>query len=570
MPITRRVGYAVLIAGVLSHGALAVDVGGQTGLAGAYLAAQVAVANSDYRAADVWFTKAAALDPQNTAILRGAMFAALSLGDLPRADALAQQIEALGTQDQNTVLARMAQISQRKNYAQILQLLQDGGSLGPLLDNLLAGWAHIGLGQMNDGLARFDRLIATQGLDGFGLHHKAIAYALAGDFEGALAAITAPSAEFVLQSRRGAMLYAQILSNMGQAAQARAFLQSQARFAGDEKIAALMAQLAADAPVPLSHFEDAGSGLAEAFFSVAVALGEDTNAAYVLLHARIAATLRPSDSEAVLRTAALLERQQQFELAALTYAQIAKDDPDFAIAEVGRADAIHAAGRVEDALVLLRDLAQQRPDDFDVLVALGNGLRRAKDFVGAIAAYNSAIALIGQPARQHWAVFYSRGISHEQSGNFPLAEADFRQALALNPNQPSVLNYLGYSLVDRGEKLEEALDMIKRAVAVQPDAGYIVDSLAWAYFRLGRFAEALAPMERASILEPVDPIVTDHLGDVYWANGRKREAEFQWRRALSFSPTEKDAERIRLKLELGLDEVRAREGDPPFPDAGGL
>jgi Flp pilus assembly protein TadD len=106
--------------------------------------------------------------------------------------------------------------------------------------------------------------------------------------------------------------------------------------------------------------------------------------------------------------------------------------------------------------------------------------------------------------------------------------------------------------------------MIERAVAAQPDSGYIIDSLAWVYYRLGRYADALAPMEKASLLEPVDPIVTDHLGDVYWANGRTREAAFQWNRALSFSPTETDAARIRLKLERGLDAVLAAEGAAPL------
>ncbi len=127
-----------------------------------------------------------------------------------------------------------------------------------------------------------------------------------------------------------------------------------------------------------------------------------------------------------------------------------------------------------------------------------------------------------------------------------------------------MLNYLGYSLVDRGEKLDEALDMIKRAVAARPDSGAILDSLAWAYFRLGRYAEALKPMEQASLLEPVDPVVTDHLGDVYWSVGRTREAQFQWRRALSYKPLETDAIRIRKKLDQGLDAVRAAEGAKPI------
>ncbi len=135
----------------------------------------------------------------------------------------------------------------------------------------------------------------------------------------------------------------------------------------------------------------------------------------------------------------------------------------------------------------------------------------------------------------------------------------------MNGAQPQVLNYLGYGLVDRGEKLDEALGMIEKAVAADPEQGYIIDSLAWAYFKLGRYADALEPMEKASLLEPVDPIVTDHLGDVYWMNDRKMEARFQWRRALSFEPTEVDKTRILRKLELGLDVVMTEEGTAKPP-----
>ena len=111
--------------------------------------------------------------------------------------------------------------------------------------------------------------------------------------------------------------------------------------------------------------------------------------------------------------------------------------------------------------------------------------------------------------------------------------------------------------------------MIERAVAASPDSGYIVDSLGWVYYRLGRYDEAVVQMERAVELEAVDPVVNDHLGDVYWAVGRTREAQFQWKRALSFiefaqSDTEADPVRIRRKLEVGLDVVLEEEGAEPL------
>jgi len=186
-------------------------------------------------------------------------------------------------------------------------------------------------------------------------------------------------------------------------------------------------------------------------------------------------------------------------------------------------------------------------------------LRNNDRFDEAEIAYTAAIDLRGDSSPEDWVLYFYRGISHEQSKDWDAAEADFRKSLELNPTQPQVLNYLGYGLIDRGEKLDEALGMIEKAVAGDPQQGYIIDSLAWAFFKLGRYEEALEPMERASLLEPVDPVVTDHLGDVYWMVGRKLEAQFQWRRALSFEPTEKDAARIQRKLEVGLDVVMADE-----------
>ena len=164
-----------------------------------------------------------------------------------------------------------------------------------------------------------------------------------------------------------------------------------------------------------------------------------------------------------------------------------------------------------------------------------------------------------EPGPQHWAFYYARAIARERQNHWPDAEADFRFALKLFPDQPLVLNYLGYSLVEKQQNLPEAQAMIEKAVAQRPDDGYITDSLAWVLYRVGKFEEAVEPMERAVELLPVDPVLNDHLGDVLWMVGRKREAEFQWKRSLSFGPDEPGAERIRHKLDVGLDVVLAEE-----------
>jgi Flp pilus assembly protein TadD len=208
----------------------------------------------------------------------------------------------------------------------------------------------------------------------------------------------------------------------------------------------------------------------------------------------------------------------------------------------------------------LRDLARDHPALPSVQAALGDALRRTDRCDEAVVAYSAALDLVDTTQSRAWFLYYTRGICRETLKDFTGSEADFRQALVLNPDQPQVLNNLGYSLVEQRRNLDEALAMIERAVAARPESGYIVDSLGWVLYRLGRFDEAVEPMERAVALLPTDPIVNDHLGDVYWMVGRKREAQFQWQRALSFDPEDSDAIRIRRKLDVGLDQVLQDEG----------
>ena len=194
--------------------------------------------------------------------------------------------------------------------------------------------------------------------------------------------------------------------------------------------------------------------------------------------------------------------------------------------------------------------------------ALGDALRMAERYPEAVAAYDAAIALVPAPMPVHWPLYYTRGIANERAGNWPAAEADFRAALKLEPDQPLVLNYLGYSMVEKQENLDEALGMIERASKAEPDDGYITDSLGWVLYRLGRYDEAVKPMLRAVELTPDDPVINDHLGDVLWMVGRKREAEFQWRRALSFGPSDDlDMDRIRRKLEVGPRQGAGRRAE---------
>ncbi|MBA4351081.1 MAG: hypothetical protein C0427_07530 [Rhodobacter sp.] len=548
--------------------ALAFPVAAQDteGAAGAYLAAQVAASENDFREAARWYDRLIQIGVNDPATLEGAVIAHLSLGDFERAAELSRQLVQQGGRSQTAYIALLTDQAKRGDFAPLIADTLAGRSIGRLLDDLVMAWAALGDGRMSDAVAGFDKLAASPGLEAFGLYHKALALASVGDFESADNILSGREAGTIALMRRGAIAHAQILSQLERNPDALALLEQAFGTGADPQIDALRARLEAGEPVPYDVVTNPVDGIAEVFFTLSTALRGEAEDGYTLIYARAAAYLRPDHSEATLLAAGLLESLDQYALAGETYAKIAPDDPTFHVAEIGRATTLIAEGKTDTALEVLQALTRSHGQFIEVQAALADALRRQERFTDAIPVYTQAIDLVPEPEQRHWTLFYSRGISNERAGNWPEAEADFRRALELNPDQPQVLNYLGYSFVDRGENLDEALGMIERAVAAQPEAGYIIDSLAWALFRLGRYEEAVEPMERAALLEPVDPVVTDHLGDVYWAVGRKLEARFQWHRALSFEPEEDEAIRIRRKLEVGLDAVLAEEGAKPLTE----
>jgi Flp pilus assembly protein TadD len=202
-----------------------------------------------------------------------------------------------------------------------------------------------------------------------------------------------------------------------------------------------------------------------------------------------------------------------------------------------------------------------KPDDMEAIIALANIQRERKQYEGCAESYGKAISLLAQPTKANWTTYYFRGICYERAKQWAKAEMDFKEALELYPDQPHVLNYLGYSWIDQGIHLDEAMGMIKRSVEQRPDDGYIVDSLGWAYYRLGNYDEAVKNLERAVELKPVDPTINDHLGDVYWKVDRMLEAKFQWSHARDLKPEDDELAKIEQKLKVGLQEDKSNSAD---------
>lgn len=531
------------------------------GVAGSYLAASHASRFSDFTAASEYYSRAISADPRNGGLIESAALAYLGLGRIDRAATVSRRLISLGAG--NSQIANMAILTEglhRENFDQVIDDLDAGATIGPLVDGLLRAWAILGTGQMSVALEAFDAVATTDGIEVFGLYHKALALASVGDLEAADAIL----AEGLQLNRRGVVAHAQVLSQLDRNADAIALVDQSFGEVLDPEIALLRQRLAAGEVLDFEAIRSPVDGAAEVFMVVASALNGEAADNYTLLYSRLAEYLRPDSVDAVLLSASLLENLERYALATETYVKVPRDHPSFDAAELGRAEALRLAGNTDAAIEAMQQLARSHGSNPDIHITLGDTFRRLERYDEASRAYDAAIALYPAPEQPQWLVFFARGITHEREKRWELAEADFRKALELNPGQPQVLNYLGYSFVEMGINLEEATAMIKEAVAQQPDSGYIVDSLGWVQFQLGEYEEAVVNLERATELLAVDPIINDHLGDAYWAVGRVIEAEFQWKRALSFEPTEKDAERIRKKLEIGLDAVLEEEGADPL------
>ncbi|NJO67567.1 MAG: tetratricopeptide repeat protein [Rhodospirillales bacterium] len=301
-----------------------------------------------------------------------------------------------------------------------------------------------------------------------------------------------------------------------------------------------------------SVFRTRNDGAAEALFDAAGVFARQNDHDSALMVAQLGLYLKPDFPALQLVVADLMETFDRLADANQTYAAISSSSPLAWVGRLAMADNLDQLEQPDKAEKILRTMAEERAEDAEPLIRLGDLMRRQEKYTEAIAAYDEASGRIPSLDRRHWRMLYARGIALERSKQWERAEADFLKALELEPEQPFVLNYLGYSWVELGINLERAEELITRAVELRPSDGYIVDSLGWVLYRLGRHEEAVGHLERAVELRPEDPVINDHLGDAYWAVGRQREARFQWRAALSRDPEPDLRAQVEQKLERGL------------------
>lgn len=527
-------------------------------ISGSYLAGRGAFEDRENDLAASYFLDALEADWGNIALLDRAFVALVSAGRVEEAEMVAKQLLSVEPDNELARIAVGVVALKERRYASARKTLEgmSKDSLFGIMGNVVWSWA---VEEELGGKAAVDNLepISQPGFKNFLTFQAALMADLSGDVKLAenLYAEAYEADPFVF---RIVEAYARFLGNQGKYDEAMDVIQRYhdrgLTHVNIDEVEALITQKKR----PGRMADNVQQGAAETLRGLSSALSREQASDISIVLMRLARFLHPKSDLITFSIADLMDRAERYETANALYGQVHRNSPLHGQALVRTAENLQEIGDIDEAIRKLSNLANTMPDNLTAVIALGDALRRDKRYTEAAVAYDKALEMTGGTRTIDWHLYYVRGIAHERDGEWEKAESDFLKALELNPDQPQVLNYLGYSWVDQKLELKRALEMIEKAVALRPEDGYIVDSLGWAYYRLERFEEATETLERAARLSPSDPTINDHLGDAYWQVDRKREARFQWSIALELTDEDDGdlAEKIQQKLDGNLTDLK--------------
>ncbi len=545
---------------------------------GEYLSARLAARLNNVEAAATSFDGARLATPGNLELTRRTYFYQLAAGDVENALATARALVVSDeAKPEGMPLLVLALQALKEGNLPAAQELLEGPFNEPFIKsvaNLTNVWIEAGLEGPAAGIKRLD----ASGEDvfkGFNATHKAFLAEKAGDTDIARQAFQVSALGFGGPIARQA--FGAFLERSGDLAAAREYYTLLANERGPSRrlsTAALkrLDQLEAGRGAPSDAYEDITpqTGAAIALHAFASALlqqsaGERERAEAAgfnvgeprynlpLAFAQLALYLKPDLAEARRLVGGILNIYEDFEGAEKVLAAIPPSSPHYEQAQIDIARGYAIAEREAQAIRKLKSAVKRVDAPYEAQYFLATLYAVEERREEAAAVITDALAAIGDnPPDDVWRYYILRGSAYLDEKNWDGAEADFKKAYSLAPEEPTTLNHLGYSWAERGVNLEEAFDLIEKALALNPKDAAITDSLGWAYYKLGQYEEAVGHLEEAATLAPEDPTITDHLGDVYWRLGREREATYQWRRALELEPSSDTVEIIESKLQDGL------------------
>jgi len=540
----------------------AASLDGSITATGSYLAGRHAQQTDDWPAAAEFMGQALASDPQNIGLLHRIYLLRLGDGKLAEAVELARQVTVA---EPGNHLAKLLLVADDVNAGRFdeagrrLATISDDG-LARFVEPIVKAWIAVAKGDISGAQAALAPMENAQGFSILHHFHAGLIAEYSGD--------PATAESWYLKSLGGGaplriiQAVGGFFERTGKTDEARALYESFRDSNPDTLLLQPEMDRLSRGEKPAPIVSNPREGIAEALFDIASALNQEGAGDMALMYGRIALYLRGDLPLARIMVGDILEQRGLHDDALAQYQTVKGDAALQWTARLRSATVLERMGRGEEAASLLDAMAAERPDRYDALVELGEVHRSAERYEQAIAAYGGALTRIGILQARHWVILYARAMTYDKLKRWEEAERDLLRANELSPDQPFLLNYLGYSWIDRGVNLERGKAMIQRAVELKPTDGYIIDSLGWALYRMQDFSGAVTNLERAVELKPLDPTINDHLGDAYWQVGREAEARFQWRRALLHADDSELAAAVNGKLENGLPRSRTAATQP--------
>lgn len=515
-------------------------------LSGNYLAGRFAQQHQDWPAAHTYIGEVALRDNNNAAMLQRAFLLSLGAGRFAQAERLARSI---GTQDPVADVAHifLAAAALKKGEADValteLGRLPDDG-FGDFTKPLLSAWALAAKGDFTAALARIDAADKVGAEATFAFHRGMIAD-LAGEDQMAADSYLASMREGL--SLHSALVIAAFFDRHGASQVSAKIYQGIDKLFESASTLGVTPENARNLPRP-----SATDGAALAVFDIASMLYDRRAHDSAQIYASLTHMLSPKMSYASLMLGDIAALAGQYGAALERYAEIGAASPLYWLSRLRTAEVYEARGDLDRAAAVLSALAQEPRTRLPSLAALGDIYRRQNELPKAYKAYDAAVAAAPDKAVVKGSLLFSRAMMLSRMGQWAGAEKDLQAALELQPDNPTLLNFIGYSWMERGKNVDMAFDYIRRALALKPDDGYILDSYGWALHRRGDTGAAIGWLEKAAATVPGDATILDHLGDAYWFAGRVTEAQFQWQRARDLAEDHAFRNGVDAKLRDGL------------------
>lgn len=520
-------------------------------LAGNYLAGRFAQRQQDWDAAQSYMNEVITFDKDNVLLQQRAFLLSIGAQQYSRATELAKTILAGKDNVELALIYLACDALAREDFKDVVtytaQLPEDG--FGQYTKPLLTAWAMAGKGETKKAVALLEKK-AGRDDPTFNVHAGLISELAHDDkaatmhyrraMESGLTLHTAVIAANHFQRVKMPEISKEIYDEVGKLYPSNPFLNA--------------VRAPEDTPPTVTRAAD---GAAIALFDLASLLYERRAYDSAQIYGSLVLLLSPKSPFAMMMMGDVAALYGQYGKAIDDYETVGTNSPLFWLSRQRIAEVYEIAGDQPRAIAMLQKLAENKEMRQMALSNLGDIYRRNEDFANALKAYDEALADAPVTAQQ-WPLIYARGMALERLNNWERAEKDLLQALAFQPDNPMILNFIGYSWAEKGVHMDKALEYIRRAVAMRPDDGYIVDSLGWALFRSGNYKESVEWLERAVSIVADDSTILDHLGDAYWQMGRKNEARYKWRRAHELSRDLDFRTTVERKLQQGIDPVPAQ------------